>query len=124
METAKELFAILIAVGFAVLFIRMLVTNIITAIKNRSSYESLPAVLKKKAEESGVSELGKNGLRHGKKVCLAIFETKDGDREFMVSEDELKNNAEGISGTLYCRRGTFLSFTPDSLARSITDEKN
>lgn len=102
----------------------MLAESVRALFKKSSSTETLSAVLKEKSEETGESALGENGLRNGKKVYRAVFETENGDRDALISESEYNSLTEGARGTLYCRGGKFLGFTPDSLARSENDEKN
>ena len=124
MDAVKQALAIALTSALGVLFLRMLAESVRALLKKSSSTETLSAVLKEKSEETGESALGENGLRNGKKVYRAVFETENGDRDALISESEYNSLTEGARGTLYCRGGKFLGFTPDSLARSENDEKN
>lgn len=122
MEFLKELIAPLIFLAAAGLFLWTAVGSVQSLVENkRSPAKTVKARVASKRAEVGDGEFSKTGVRRGKAVYFAVFETDSGECEFSLSKQEFDGIEENDEGYLTSRGSRFLGFERDGLLKKDDD---
>ena len=114
MDTVKAILSAAIVLTAVGLFAWVII-GIIQSLLHGSPTVNVTAKVTSKTVETGTSETGNDGLRLGKKVWFASFETPKETIKLQLSESEFNELHENDVGTLYYRGTRFCEFTRDTL---------